>query len=57
MTRANISTLMNKVIKTSCKSFTANFLTVLGLIVESITSIEKKGYLEAPNSLGKIPLQ
>ena len=43
MTRANISTLMNKVIKTSCKSFTANFLTVLGLIVESITSIEKKG--------------
>ena len=41
MTRANISTVINEGVKVSCKSVKANLLTVVGLLVEPSTAIEK----------------
>ena len=54
ITLANMSTAINKGIKMRCKSVTANFFTVVGLLVENITAIAKpKGYLEAFLSIGQ----
>ena len=47
-TRANMSTVMDEGVQMCCKSVTSNLFTVVCLLVEPITSIEKpKGYLEA----------
>ena len=57
MTRANISTVMNKGVKMCCKSVMANLYTVVSLLAEPITSITKpKGYLEAYISIGQPPI-
>ena len=47
-TTENTSRVTNKGIIMCCKSSTFNLLTVVGLLVEPITSVAKpKGYLEA----------
>ena len=46
-----MSTFMNEGVKIRCKAITANFFTVVGLLVEPSTAIEKNGYLdESPSS-------
>ena len=48
-----MSTVMNKGVKIHCKAFTTKLFTVLGLLVEIGTSIEKsKIYLEVYTSIG-----
>ena len=47
-----MSKVMNKGVNTSYKTVTNQVFTVVGLIVELITAIEKlKGYLEASTSI------
>ena len=51
-TRANMSTVMNEGVKMRCEAVTADFFTVVGLLVEPSTAIAKtKDYLEAYTSI------
>ena len=46
MTRANMARVVNEVAKMCCKAVTANFFTVVVLLVEPNASIAKpKGYI------------
>ena len=45
MTRQNTSTVVNKGVKMCCKRATAKIFTVIGLIVEFITSVAKQRVL------------
>ena len=50
--RANMSMVMHEGVKISCKAVTAQFFTVVGLIVKLGTDIEKpKGYIYASPSI------
>ena len=55
-TIVNMPMETNKVVVMCCKIITANFLTVLGLLVEPITSIAKtKANLQAYLSISQTP--
>ena len=47
MTTAKMSSDMNKRVVMRCKTITSNLLTVVRLLVEPSTAVEKKGSLEA----------
>ena len=52
-----MSTLMNEGFKIRCKAITASFFTVVELLVEPITSIEKMVILRNLLPVGNFPLQ
>ena len=57
MTRANISTVINEVVKMRYKSVTANLLTVVGILVEPSAAIENpKVSLETSSSIRQHPI-
>ena len=45
--RSNMSKVMNEGVRMHCKSVMANLFTLVGLLVETSTAIQKKGSLEA----------
>ena len=58
MTRAKMSTVLNKGFKVQCKAVTSNFFTVISILFEPSTAIAKpKSYLEAYISTIQPPIK